>query len=104
MSGLTFPNVPVAPTAPKNVLAKSTVNILNIVRWIAVGVFGLAVVVGGILGLVGLVSNEPATVLISVAIVVPSAFLGALAFAVIGWFVDTLNLLTQIARNTHPAI
>ena len=86
--------------APTNKQARATVAILNTVRWLTVAVFGIGVVLGGLGFLVSLLQGEGQAAIISLAVTLALAVYGALAYAFIGWLVDTLDMLTQIARNT----
>ncbi|MET0525604.1 MAG: hypothetical protein ABWZ91_12440 [Nocardioides sp.] len=87
---------------PKYLQARTTAGILNIVRIVGTALFAVIAVILGIAGLIEWV--DPHTngltavlVIIGVGVAVVS---GLLFYATVGWFVDTLNLLTQIAKNT----
>jgi len=86
--------------AQKNLQARSTVAILNIVRYALVMIFVVSAVVAVVVTIIGVVQGETTTVLLGLTSVVVQVILGALAYAFIGWYVDTLDMLKQIARNT----
>ena len=86
--------------APKNVQARGTVGILNIARWTGVAFFAFAALIAVGATLVGLAHGETYTALGGLLGLVFTIIFGALFYAVIGWYVDTLALLTQIAQNT----
>jgi hypothetical protein len=91
-----------ALAAPKNMQARTTAGILNIVRIVGTGLFALNAV--GILIYGFILWAQPhtptlATVLVPIGVLLWTV-LALTFYAGIGWFVDTLRLLTQIARNT----
>ena len=87
---------------PKNLQARTTAGILNVVRILGTVGFGLLALLLVILGLVEWADAHTNGTVAVVLIVGVGASLvsGALFYAVVGWFVDTLNLLTKIARNS----
>lgn len=93
---------PADAARPKNRQARATVGILNTVR--LVGTIGYAVLAALFLlgGLIGATTSENGFASIAVGIfgAAFAALFAALFYAVVGWFVDTLSLLTQIAQNT----
>ncbi len=86
----------------RNLQVRTTVGILNTVRLVGTGAYGLAALLGLVFLLVSVAQpNTSWTALISGILgVAASVVFGALFYAVVGWFVDTLNLLKQIATNT----
>ena len=97
---MTTSALPAPAAAPKNLQARGTVGILNTVRWITVAFFGLVALLGVVFMLANVAQGETSAALVGLLISGASLIYGALAYAFIGWYVDTLNLLTQIARNT----
>lgn len=87
------------PMAPKNRQARGTVTILNLARWVGVAFFALSAVGGIITLLIGMVNGDSATALAGFAGSGFSVVVGALFYAIIGWYVDTLDLLHKIARR-----
>jgi hypothetical protein len=90
-----------APRPVRNLQARTTVGILNIVRYVTVGVFGLTTLLFTIFLLAEVA--HPYTSWLSITLGVMGAglslVLGAMGYAIIGWYVDSLNLLTQIANS-----
>lgn len=91
------------PTTPApNRQAAATVGILNLVRWLSVGVFGVGAVISLLAGFIAMAQGEGALPLFGgMLIAVLCVIYGALAYAIIGWYVDSLALLKQIAENTR---
>ncbi len=88
--------------ASKNLQARTTGGILNIVRYAGTAVFGL---IAAILVIAGFVEwADPHTsglTAVLILIGVGTTTVAALLFyAIVGWYVDSLALLTQIAGNT----
>lgn len=86
----------------KNRQARATAGILNTVRLIGtIGFVGLAVItlLGGLIGAASS-ENGAVTLVFGVVGALFALLFAALFYAVVGWFVDTLSLLTQIAENT----
>ena len=90
-----------AASLPKFLQARTTAGILNAVRILGTAGFALLALLLVILGIVEWAdphTNGTAALLTLVGI--GFAFVGgALFYAVVGWFVDTLQLLTQIAKS-----
>lgn len=90
---------------PKNRQARATSTILNAVRMIGtigfVGV-GAFVFLGSLLAAASSRDETATVAFLAYGVVAASCVLlfAALFYAVVGWFVDTLSLLTQIAENT----
>ena len=84
--------------------AKATVGILNTVRWIVTIVFGLMAALTVLGALLGLTSNGGVYAFAGLAAAAVLALWAALIYAVVGWYVDSLNLLVQIEENTKPAV
>lgn len=87
---------------PKNTQARATVQILSTVRAVGTVVYALAVgliLLGTLIGT--FTSDQHLTVFFGgiMAAAILGVF-GALFYATIGWLVETLSMLTQIARNT----
>ena len=91
-------------TTINNYQARTTVGILNTVRWLTVALYFIAVVIGVVGAFSGLVTGNGNVFLQGLIITVISTMFGALSYAFIGWYVDTLNLLTQIAKNTEAGL
>lgn len=91
------------PASPiRNLQAKGTVGILNTVRWIGTGVFGLLAALMLLAALFAFVtSGGPGYAFAGVVFAALLALVAALIYAVVGWFVDSLNLLVQIEKNTQ---
>ena len=89
-----------APRVIRNLQARSTASILNIVRYLGTGAFALLALLTVIVTLVSISQpNTSWTSLILGAVGFGFAIVsGALFYAVVGWFVDTLSLLTRIAK------
>jgi energy-converting hydrogenase Eha subunit B len=87
---------------PKYLQARTTANILNAVRILGTLSFGLLALLLVIVGLVQWAdAHTNGTLAVLTIIGVLAALVsGALFYATVGWFVDTLSLLTQIAKNT----
>jgi hypothetical protein len=86
----------------RNLQARTTAGILNIVRIVGTALFvlnALGVVIYGIVAWADPHTSKFAVVLIPLGVLM-SLVIAALFYAVVGWFVDTLSLLTQIARNS----
>jgi hypothetical protein len=88
--------------APKNAHARTTVGILATVRMVGLVVFiGLIALTGLATLVTALTEDQHLTYLLSgVALVLVQAVFAALWYAGISWLTETLNMLTQIARNT----
>lgn len=102
---------PTTPATPaRNLQAKGTVGILNTVRWVgttfcaAVTTLLLLANIVGIIALSGHGYLTPFSIIgfwVGNAIfVVMGGVCAAFFYAVVGWYVDSLNLLVQIERNT----
>ena len=89
-------------TSPKNRQAKATVGIRNTVRTIGTVFFGILAVVTLLGTLIGTFTSDQGLLVFLVGIVSTgmTVVFGALFYAVVGWYVDSMNLLTQIAANT----
>ena len=85
--------------APKNLQARSTVNILNVARWVGVAFFACSALLSVIMMLVGAVNSDAAIMMVGFFGIGFNLVFGALFYAFIGWYVDTLDLLTRIARD-----
>ena len=87
---------------PKNLQARTTAGILNAVRILGTVGFGLLALLLVIVGMVEWAdAHTNGTAAVMTIIGVGAALVsGALFYAVVGWFVDTLNLLTKISKNT----
>ena len=90
-----------AASLPKNLQARTTAGILNAVRVLGTVAFGLLALLLVIVGLVEWADAQTnGTVAVLTILGVGAALVsGALFYAVVGWFVDTLSLLTQIAKS-----
>jgi len=89
----------------RNLQARTTAGILNLVRIVGTALFGLNALGVAIYGIVAWAdphTSKLAVVLIPLGVLM-GLVIAALFYAVVGWFVDTLNLLTQIAKNTETA-
>jgi hypothetical protein len=86
--------------ATKNRQARGTVAILNIARWVGVAFFALTAFGLIVVTLVSMFEGETTRALGGILGLGFTIVFGALFYAFIGWYVDTLALLTQIARNT----
>ena len=89
----------------RNLQARTTASILNLVRIVGTALFGLNALGVAIYGIVAWAdphTSKLAVVLIPLGVLM-GLVIAALFYAVVGWFVDTLNLLTQIAKNTETA-
>jgi hypothetical protein len=89
-----------APVATKNRQARGTVAILNIARWVGVALFALLAFGLVVVTLVSAFEGDTTRMLAGAGSLGVTVVFGALFYAIIGWYVDTLALLTQIARNT----
>jgi hypothetical protein len=93
---------PVTATINKTMQARTTVGILNTVRIVGVVMFALCALILVLAGFAEWADDHTsklAVVGIPLGIAV-NAVAALVFYAVVGWFVDTLNLLTQIAKNT----
>jgi ABC-type polysaccharide/polyol phosphate export permease len=94
--------------APKHTQARATVQILSTVRMI--GTIGYAlltgiVALGTVIGTFTTSGSHIAFFFGGVVATVMIAIFGALFYATIGWLVETLSMLTEIAKNTaRPAV
>lgn len=94
-------SVPAA--APKHTQARATVQILSTVRM--VGTIAYAIVVallalGTVIGSITTNGSHIGFFLVGVVVTVMAAIFGAVFYATIGWLVETLSMLTEIATNT----
>ena len=91
-----------AATFPKKYLqARTTAGILNIVRIVGTALFALTALGVAVYGIVEWAdpnTSKFAVVLIPLGVLMWMV-IAAVFYAVVGWFVDTLSLLTQIAKN-----
>ena len=90
----------------KNLQARTTAGILSTVRIIGTALFALNALGVAIYGIVEWAdpnTSKFAVVLIPLGVLM-WLVIAAGFYAVVGWFVDTLNLLTQIARNTATSL
>ena len=92
-----------AATFPKRqyLQARTTAGILNIVRIVGTVLFALNALGVAIYGIVEWAdpnTSKLAVVLIPLGVLM-WLVIAAVFYAVVGWFVDTLSLLTQIARK-----
>ena len=93
----------ISPYPSRNRQARSTVGILNAVRYGGTGLFIVLAALSVLGAVIGMVQSGG-------AIYSFGGFIGALVFAlwaalvyaVVGWFVDSLALLVQIEENTRP--
>ena len=97
-----------AATLPKKkyLQARTTAGILNIVRIVGTALFALNALGVAIYGIVEWAdpnTSKFAVVLIPLGVLM-WLVIAAVFYAVVGWFVDTLSLLTQIAQNTAPTL
>src|SRR3954470_19416310 len=93
---------PVSTSIRKNMQARTTVGILNTVRVVGTVVIALSALALVLLGFAQWADDHTSKVAV-VAIpigIAANVVVGLIFYAVVGWFVDTLNLLTQIAKNT----
>ena len=77
--------------APKNLQARDTVSILNIVRWVGVAFFALAALVDVIVVLVAMAHGETYAALFGILGLGFLVIFGALFDAIVGWYVDSLG-------------
>jgi hypothetical protein len=86
----------------KNRQAKATVAILNTVRTIGTTAFGIVAALCLLGTLIGTITSDQHFLYFIVGILTTglTVVFGALYYAVVGWYVDSLKLLTQIAHNT----
>jgi len=92
---------PYAGTGARNLQAQTTLRILNAVRLLGTGAFALLALLLAVVGLVewaGPNTNGTAALLMTVGLGA-AVVSGALFYAIVGWFVDTLSLLKQIAER-----
>ena len=94
--------------APKHTQARATVAILSTVRMI--GTIAYAVVtgvaaLGTVIGTFTTSGSHIGFFFGGVVATIMIAIFGALFYATIGWLVETLSMLTEIAMNTaRPAL
>ena len=93
----------IPPYPTRNRQARSTIGILNAVRYGGTGLFILLAALFALMSVIGIVGSGGAIYGFSgfVAAVI-CALWAALVYAVVGWFVDSLALLIRIEENTRP--
>jgi hypothetical protein len=78
------------------------VAIFNTVRTLGVAIFGLlfALVIIGTVASAATGDSPIVSVLVGFVAALVTAACGALFYAAVGWYADSLELLIQISRNT----
>lgn len=103
--------IPAVPA--RNRQAKGTVGILNTLRWVGTWVFIILAGLGVLTSVIGYIlvtaNGAPAYAILgfglwAVLCVVVNGVLGALFYATIGWYVDSLSMLVKIEQNTSTNI
>lgn len=87
----------------KHTQARATVNILSAVRMIGtIAWAGVAclLALGTVIGAFATSGSHVAVFFGGLVATVITAIFGALFYATVGWLVETLSMLTEIARNT----
>lgn len=93
----------ITPYPTRNRQAKSTVGILNAVRYGGTGLFLVLAALSALAAIIGTVNSGGAVYSFGGFIgALIFALWAALVYAVVGWFVDTLALLVQIEQNSRP--
>jgi hypothetical protein len=84
--------------------SRGTVAILNTVRWIGTGFHLLIAAILLLMSLVAMFTADNGFLVFLGGLlgVGMTLVFGALFYATVGWFVDTLSQLNQIAANTAP--
>jgi hypothetical protein len=98
---MTTAAMPDMPVKKKHLQAKGTVGILNTVRWVGTAAYALVALIGVLYLLMSV--HQPNTswtsLVMGVGLVLGSLIFGALFYAIVGWYVDTLDLLHKLVRR-----
>lgn len=97
MTTAAIPDVPIK----KHLQVRGTVGILNAVRWLGTAAYALVAVIGVIYLLISVYQPNTSwtSLFMGVGLVLGSLMFGALFYAIVGWYVDTLDLLHKLARR-----
>ncbi len=97
MTTAAIPDMP----GEKHLQARGTVGILNTIRWVGTGAYALVALIGLLYLLISV--DQPNTswtsLFMGVGLVFGSLIFGALFYAIVGWYVDTLDLLHMLVRR-----
>ena len=97
---MTTAAIPDTPSK-RHLQARGTVGILNTIRWVGTGAYALGALIGVLYLLISV--NQPHTswtsLFMGVGVVLGSLIFGALFYAIVGWYVDTLDLLHTLVRR-----
>ncbi len=85
----------------KHLQVRGTVGILNTIRWVGTGAYALGALIGVLYLLISVYQTNTSwtSLFMGVGVVLGSLIFGALFYAIVGWYVDTLDLLHKLVRR-----
>ena len=97
MTTAAIPDMP----GKKHLQARGTVGILNTVRWVGTAAYALGAMIGVLYLLISVYQPNTSwtSLFMGGGVVLGSLIFGALFYAIVGWYVDTLDLLHKLVRR-----
>jgi hypothetical protein len=97
MTTTAIPDMP----GKKHLQVRGTVGILNTIRWVGTGAYALGALIGVLYLLISVYQTNTSwtSLFMGVGVVLGSLIFGALFYAIVGWYVDTLDLLHKLVRR-----